>query len=175
MGTSARFFEERDFPHLVAIGEDWEAIRDEAIGASALMQHIGDQRAESGTWSILPLLAEQRDREVFPDSTCRRNLRSTPITARLLDSTPGVRAAAFSTLDGGSRIAPHRHSESNVTASLCLDGGENAFLTVGGETRSYADGTWSIFDYTQEHSVINRGTVSRTVLLLAFANPRDSG
>jgi aspartyl/asparaginyl beta-hydroxylase (cupin superfamily) len=154
------------YPELEAIGARFDDIRGEAIAAREHMTLVTDHRTGPGDWAVLPFRVEAEDREVIPDDLCATNRRLAPITVGLIESIPDVEAYSFSSLASESRIAGHRHYQPFVTAQLCLAGGEGAEITVGGESRSYTDGRWLVFDYTLVHSVSNAGSHERTVLLV---------
>ena len=165
------FLEPDAYPELAGIRAVWEELRDEALATRAEAFLITDGRAAPGTWSVLPLLPEEEDRHVFSEAETARLRALAPRTVALLGQHERVLAYAFSILAPGADIAQHRHHQPHVTASLCLQGGGTAILTAGGEARPFVDGEWTVFDYTQPHSVINRGELERIVLLVLLERP----
>jgi aspartyl/asparaginyl beta-hydroxylase (cupin superfamily) len=160
------FLEPSRFPQLTVLTDAFEEIRLEALATLPHVTYVADRRVQPEEWGVLPFWLDADDRRVIGDEQCARNRLLAPRTVELLESIGPVEEASFSSLAPGATIAPHRHYRPFVTASLCLAGGDDASITVGGETRPYANGEWLVFDYTQSHSVVNRGPNPRTVLLV---------
>jgi len=104
-----------------------------------------------------------------------------PVTAAVIDATPRLCVdsmpfafAFFSTLRGGSRIAPHC-SPCNLRVRLHLPllvpEPAKCGITVAGETRQWEVGKALIFDDAYEHEVWNDGEEDRVVLLLDTWHP----
>lgn len=159
------------YPELEQIASRYEVIRDEALAARAAMMNILDSRARPGTWRVLPLLAENEDRGVVPDSICRANRCLAPETTKMIRATlPRVEAYSFSALEANGHIRPHRHTNLFVTAALCLQDGGNSYIVVDGRRRQYRDGEVIVFDYTLQHEAFNLGPNARIVLLMLLDN-----
>jgi aspartyl/asparaginyl beta-hydroxylase (cupin superfamily) len=160
------FFSSEDYPELATLTTAWRDIRAEALAAVPSMTFVRDNRVAAWTWGVLPFRVEADDRQVITDEQCVANRAVAPRTVGLVEALGvPVEAFSFSLLAAGATIAEHRHHEPFVTAALCLSG-EGATIRVGGETRSYVDGQWILFDYTQPHSVTNKGPEPRVVLLV---------
>lgn len=135
------------------------------------MTFVGDRRVDQRSWAVLPMRVEPDDRPIFGDDACAKNRTLAPRTVTLIEALGPPEAYSFSSLAAGATIAEHRHHRPLATASLSLSGGKLATIRVGNETRSYVDGGWLIFDYTQPHEVINGGSEPRIVLLV-LVEPR---
>lgn len=158
------------YPELDTLQTHFAQIRAEALACRSSMIDIADGRTAAGAWHILPLLAEKEDRVVFSDAQCAANRLLVPRTIEILSAIPGLHAYAFSVLDPGQKILPHRHVNPFVTAAFCLQEGGDAYLLVNGERRTFYDEETIIFDYTQEHEIVNNGVQERIVLLLLMNN-----
>ena len=168
------FIDADRYPDLTSLTESWREIRDEAVASATEMTFLADNRVGPTDWAVLPLWLEEDDRHVLGEELCAKNRLLVPTTVGLLSSIGPVEAASFSSLAPGASIAGHCHHRPFVTASLCLDGDEDASISVGGQTRCYTNGAWIVFDYTQSHSVVNRGPNPRIVLLVLLAPPKTS-
>jgi aspartyl/asparaginyl beta-hydroxylase (cupin superfamily) len=165
------FYDPAGFPELASVRAAWREVRDEALAARSLMSPLDDARTQPGAWTVLPLLPEAEDRDLYTDGERARCRSTAPRTVELLGSVAGVRGYVFSSLAPGARIAAHRHSQPYVTAALCLQGGVGATIEVGGERRRFVDGEWTVFDYTLVHEVTNDGPFDRVVLLVLLPRP----
>lgn len=158
------------YPELDILWLHFVEIRAEALSCRLSMIDIADGRTTPGAWHILPLLAEREDRAVFSDAQCAHNRLLVPRILEILSAIPDLHAYAFSVLDPGKKILPHRHVNPFVTAAFCLQDGGDSYILVNGERRDFHDKEIIIFDYTQEHEVINNGVQERIVLLLLMKN-----
>jgi aspartate beta-hydroxylase len=101
-----------------------------------------------------------------------------PITSTALENLPLVRIKdhapeiCFSVLTPGTHILPH-HGVSNVrlVMHLPLIVPENCAITVGGEVHAWKEGECMVFDDTFLHEAWNRGSNTRTILLMDVWNP----
>ena len=168
--TMTAFHSPTLYPELETLQVHFAQIRAEALACRASMIDIADGRTAAGAWHILPLLAEKEDRAVFSDAQCTANRLLVPYTLDILSTIPDLHACAFSALDPGKKILAHRHVNPFVTAAFCLQEGGDAYIVVNGERRAFHDKEIIIFDYTQEHEVVNNGVQERIVLLLLMNN-----
>jgi aspartyl/asparaginyl beta-hydroxylase (cupin superfamily) len=166
------FYDPGWFPELASVRSAWRELRDEALAARLLMSQVDDSRTEGGGWAVLPLLPEAEDRVLYTEEACARCRSAAPRTVALVGSLTGLRGYVFSSLAPGARIAAHQHSQPQVTAALCLQGGGESSIEVGGERRAFVDGQWTVFDYTLVHAVTNDGVLDRIVLLVLLPRPR---
>lgn len=164
-------FQELDlYPELLEIKKHFEDIKQEAFSLMDEMFSINDFRVESNVWNVFPLLPEVEDRSVVPDVIWKRNQQLAPLTTKLLSSIKSLEAYSFSTLKPSGHILPHVHENPYVTASLCLQDGGDSYMVVNGVKADFKTEDFLIFDYTQEHEVVNNGTQDRIVLLLLLKN-----
>jgi aspartate beta-hydroxylase len=104
-----------------------------------------------------------------------------PVTRAILDATPRLCVdsmpfafAFFSTLRGGSRIAPHCapcNLRVRVHLPLIVPNPDVCGISVAGETRRWEVGKALVFDDAYEHEVWNNGEEDRVVLLFDTWHP----
>jgi len=149
---------------------NWRIIRDEMIALRSTGFIAWPEKSlygESG-WSTFGLYAFGQKQAA--------NCAVCPRTTELLESMPGMTMAGFSRLTPGTHIKPHvgydEYSRFVLRLHLGLETNPDCAIRVGGETRSWEDGKTVIFCDAVEHEAWNRGTTTRTVLLVDFKNPR---
>jgi aspartyl/asparaginyl beta-hydroxylase (cupin superfamily) len=158
------------YPELQEVMQQFEAIRREALSLKSQMIPLNDERVDANVWSVFPLLPEEEDRVVIPEYLWKKNQRLAPKTTRILSSISSLLAYSFSSLKPNGHIRPHVHENPYVTATLCLQDGGDSYIVVNGEKAQFKSGEMIIFDYRQEHEVINLGTDDRVVLLMLLEN-----
>ncbi|MFN0062262.1 MAG: aspartyl/asparaginyl beta-hydroxylase domain-containing protein [Myxococcaceae bacterium] len=103
------------------------------------------------------------------------NLSRFPCTSSALVNIPGMKSAMFSILRGQKEIPPHRGPFSGVLryhlAIRVPQGGENDYIEVGGERRSWREGESLVFDDTHIHRVHKGSVGDRVVLFVDFLRP----
>jgi aspartyl/asparaginyl beta-hydroxylase (cupin superfamily) len=158
------------FPFAAELERNWRIIRDEMVA----LRETGfiawpEKSLYGGTgWNTFGLYAfgeKQRD-----------NCALCPRTTALVESIPGMAMAGFSRLAPGAHIKPHvgydEYSRYVLRLHLALETNPDCALRVADETGSWEEGRAMIFCDAVEHEAWNRGTTTRTVLLLDFKNPR---
>jgi beta-hydroxylase len=158
------------YPFTVDLERNWQIIRDEMIALRSTGFIAWPEKSLYGEtgWSTFGLYAfGQKQAE---------NCTLCPRTTALVESVPGMSMAGFSRLDPGAHIKPHvgydEYSRYVLRLHLGLETNQDCGLRVASETRSWAEGKTLIFCDAVEHEAWNRGTTTRTVLLLDFKNPR---
>ena len=102
------------------------------------------------------------------------NCGACPVTAACVEAVPGLATAAFSTLAPGTHITPHKgYTGTILRCHLGLITPPDCALRVGDETRAWEAGKALVFDDTTEHEAWNRGSSTRTVLLVDFKRDPD--
>lgn len=101
----------------------------------------------------------------------KQNASRLPSLQWFLVKHPNVLSAAISILESGKSIPAHRGAFRGILRyHLCLfaggSGDDRAVLSLAGETYAYTPGDWLLWDDTFEHSVVNKSSVERIVLLL---------
>lgn len=159
------------FPFLQPVRAAWEAIRLEALSLTASAMLPYPVQIFTGDWRVCALFSPP-----YPGYSSAQlapvlayNRRRCPVTTSLVADLPGMELAAFSVLEPGCEIHPHRHDEGKLIAHLGLVVPGGCALTVEGETQAWREGELLVFHETSEHSAYNRGTERRIVLLMDFA------
>jgi hypothetical protein len=120
-----------------------------------------------GDWLVYPLFLESWPAALGTEFTAhvRRCPQSTAILRRL-----GARAAAFSRLEPGAHILPHRDADDPgvLRHHLGLVTGSGGYLRVGDEWIEWAEGRVDAFDGQVEHEALNLGQSPRLVLLTDY-------
>jgi ornithine lipid ester-linked acyl 2-hydroxylase len=148
---------------------NWTAIRDEMVSLRTSGFIDWPEKSLYGEgWTTFGLYAfGQKQIE---------NCARCPRTTELVERIPGLVMAGFSRLAPGAHIKPHvgydEYSRYVLRLHLPLETNPDCVLRVGDETRVWEDGSALIFCDAVEHEAWNRGTTTRTVLLLDFKNPR---
>lgn len=172
MGRQA-FFDPCEFDWVAELESNWEVIRDEyqAIETGRLpgMDEIlpQDSRLGGRHWKLLALRYWSRDVEA--------NCELLPRTWELVRQIPGMTMAAFSVLDGGKAIAPHRGVYAGLLrchlAIVLPERSDATGIRVGNERRHWTLGKAVVFDDGYEHEVWNWSDSSRVVLLIDITRP----
>ena len=105
----------------------------------------------------------------------QKNCDLCPKTAAALEKIPGMTSALFSIFAPNKRLAPHRGPYNGVLryhlALKIPSEGEKCGITVGGETRYWAEGGSLIFDDAWQHEAWNDTDETRVVLFVDFLRP----
>ncbi len=152
------------------VERNWEVIRDEmrALRETGFIAWPEKSLYGEAGWNTFGLYA-------FGEKQTA-NCALCPRTTALVESVPGMAMAGFSRLAPGAHIKPHvgydEYSRYVLRLHLALETNSDCALRVGGETRAWEEGRAMIFCDATEHEAWNRGSTTRTVLLLDFKNPR---
>jgi len=164
------FEDTAQFPFTAELERNWMVIRDEMVALRETGFIAWPEKSlygESGwqTFGLYAFGAKQHD-----------NCKLCPRTTALVESIPGMVMAGFSRLAPGAHIKPHvgydEYSRYVLRLHLALETNPDCALRVADQTRSWETGRTFVFCDAVEHEAWNRGTTTRTVLLLDFKNPR---
>ena len=164
------FEDAAQFPFAIELERNWQVIREEMIALRSTGFIAWPEKSLYGEtgWSTFGLYA-------FGEKQAA-NCALCPRTTALVESVPGMAMAGFSRLAPGAHIKPHvgydEYSRYVLRLHLALETNSNCALRVGDETRRWEEGRALVFCDAVEHEAWNRGTTTRTVLLLDFKNPR---
>ncbi|WP_242147770.1 aspartyl/asparaginyl beta-hydroxylase domain-containing protein [Sphingomonas sp. BAUL-RG-20F-R05-02] len=165
----------RDFAWTAHLRDQWQAIRDEALGvalqgqaAPCLAAISPDHRAiaRANMWRTFFLWGYG-----YP---IEENIARCPATAAAVRQIPGLATAFFSILAPGAHIPDHRGvTKGLITCHLALivlrDG--DVRMRVGGRVVRWAEGETLVFDDTYPHEVWNDTSGTQVVLLIQFRRP----
>lgn len=168
------YLDRRDFPELDLLRENWQLIREEALGLSG-QGHIRAalRNNDAGfnsffktrwkrfylTWYGEPLPSAQ--------ALC-------PRTVELLRQVPSVKAAMFALLPPGAHLNPHRDpfaGSLRYHLGLSTPNHEDCRICVDGEFHSWRDGEDVLFDETFVHWAENRTDTPRIILFCDVERP----
>lgn len=127
------------------------------------------QRAayEGADWLVFPLFLDSHPADLPVDFAA--NQSRCPESTRILRGL-GVLAGAFSRMEPGCHILPHRdHPRPNVLrAHLGLRVPPGSQLRVGQDRGAWQEGRCLVMDGQVEHETANLGSEARTILLVDF-------
>ena len=164
------FEDTSQFSFAEELERNWEVIRDEMIALRSQGFIAWPEKSLYGEigWSTFGLYAFGQKQ--------RANCALCPRTTALVEAVPGLAMAGFSRLSPGAHIKPHvgydEYSRYVLRLHLGLETNADCALRVADETRVWEEGSTLVFCDAVEHEAWNRGTTTRTVLLLDFKNPR---
>jgi ornithine lipid ester-linked acyl 2-hydroxylase len=164
------FDDPEQYPFAVDLERHWQIIRDEMVALRSTGFIAWPEKSLYGGtgWSTFGLYAFGQKQSA--------NCELCPRTTALVEAIPGLVMAGFSRLAPGAHIKPHvgydEYSHYVLRLHLGLETNPDCALRVADETRSWSEGKTLIFCDAVEHEAWNRGTNTRTVLLLDFKNPR---
>lgn len=168
-------FEPSAFAWARPLEQQWAAISDEADSVVAKRDSIppiGDispdhQRLDyQRTWRTYFLWGYGV--KVEPNCAC------CPITARLVESVPGMLTAMYSIHEPGTHLPPHRGvTKGLITCHLGLriPADTKCRINVEGTDYHWREGKFFIFDDTCRHEVFNETSEDRVVLLMHVRRP----
>ena len=158
------------FTFAAGLERNWQVIRDEMAALRSTGFIAWPEKSlygESG-WQTFGLYAFGQ-RQAANCALC-------PRTTALVEAIPGLVTAGFSRLAPGAHILPHvgydEYSRYVLRLHLALETNPDCALRVADETRVWEEGRALVFCDAVEHEAWNRGTTTRTILLLDFKNPR---
>jgi len=158
------------YPFVRDLERNWQIIRDEmtALRSTGFMDWPEKSLYGETGWSTFGLYAFGQ-KQAAQCALC-------PRTTLLVESIPGLVTAGFSRLVPGAHIKPHmgydEYSRYVLRLHLALETNSDCALRVANEIRKWEEGRAFVFCDAVEHEAWNRGTTTRTVLLLDFKNPR---
>ncbi|HEX4695994.1 aspartyl/asparaginyl beta-hydroxylase domain-containing protein [Sphingomonas sp.] len=164
----------RDFPWTQHLRENWQAIRDEAIGAVLGRKSPSLSSISPDHRSIAPV-GKWRSFFLWGYGYCvEENLAACPVTSTTVAKIPNLNSAFFSILAPGTHIPAHRGvTKGLITCHLGVivprDG--DARMRVGDRIVRWADGETLVFDDTYDHEVWNDTRHTRVVLLIQVRRP----
>jgi beta-hydroxylase len=164
------FEDAAQFPFIGELERNWRMIRDEMVALRSAGFIAWPEKSLYGEtgWSTFGLYAFGQKQAA--------NCALCPRTTELVEAIPGLAMAGFSRLWPGTHIKPHvgydEYSRYVLRLHLGLETNRECAIRVADEMRSWQEGKTLIFCDAVEHEAWNRGTTTRTVLLLDFKNPR---
>ncbi|MGY6126892.1 aspartyl/asparaginyl beta-hydroxylase domain-containing protein (plasmid) [Paraburkholderia strydomiana] len=171
---SAAYIDLKHFPELEPLKENWESIRKEALAVDAAQKisattnynDIGFNSFFKTGWRRF-YLKWYGAPHPSAQSLC-------PVTTRLLQDIPTVKAAMFAQLPPGASLVRHRDPYAGSVRyhlGLVTPSSPRCYISVDGCLYFWRDGEAVMFDETYIHYAKNTTDVSRIVLFCDVERP----
>lgn len=170
LGKLDYFYAPDAFPELAPLKENWKGIRDEIIayekkrGALSGTSIYTVPPTDGGEWTVKYLMSfcmkYHKNREQFP------------FICSITDKIPNITFVAISILNPNTEIKPHYGDTNGIVRShlgLVIPAPYPTIaIKVGEEEKGWAEGELLCFINVQRHSVWNRSSGRRYVLMVDF-------
>jgi beta-hydroxylase len=169
-------FNPADFPWVAGLESQWKIIRKE-------LDHVLEHPEKLPNFQDISrdqtnITRDDRWKTFFlygygykMDSNCAL----CPETARIVESIPGMMTAFFSVLAPGKVIPPHRGPYKGLLrchlALIVPEPGEQCWIQIDEEVRTWEEGRCLVFDDTYSHQVYNNTKDTRVVLFIDIIRP----
>lgn len=166
------FFDNAAFPELQEITANWQIIREEAL---RLQDHIKAAQANNDAgfntffkrgWKRF-YLKWYSDAHPSAQTLC-------PVTTRLVNQIPSIKAAMFAELPPGAYLGKHRDPYAGSVRyhlGLATPNDDRCFIEVDRQRHSWRDGEAVIFDETYVHWAENKTDQTRIILFCDIERP----
>lgn len=166
------YFSPEAFPELQKITDNWQIIRDEAL---QLQYHIKAAQSHNDAgfntffkrgWKRFYL---KWYGEAHPSA-----LQLCPVTTRLVNEVPSIKAAMFAELPPGSYLGKHRDPYAGSVRyhlGLATPNDDRCFIEVDRRRHSWRDGEAVLFDETYVHWAENKTDQTRIILFCDIERP----
>ena len=168
------YIDQKDFPELELLHQNWEIIRDEAmaladegqIRAASSYNELGFNSFFRTGWKRFYLSWYGKE---LPSAaaTC-------PRTLALLKQIPSIKAAMFASLPPGATLVRHRDPYAGSLRyhlGLVTPNDPDCFIDVDGQRYHWKDGEAVMFDETFIHHAANKTDHQRVVLFCDIERP----
>lgn len=168
------YIDQKDFPELERLNQNWEIIRDEAmalaedgqIRAAAGYNDLGFNSFFRTGWKRFYLSWYGRE---LPSA-----LEKCPKTLALIRQIPTIKAAMFASLPPGATLVRHRDPYAGSLRyhlGLVTPNDPECFIEVDGQRYHWKDGESVMFDETFIHHAANKTVHQRVVLFCDVERP----
>jgi beta-hydroxylase len=172
----APVLDNRNFPFLRSLVDNWQAIRAEA---EAILRHREIVPAFQEVSPDQMRIAKGTNWRTFIlygfGTKLEKNCRQAPITTGILEQVPSLQTAWFSILGPGSHIPAHRGVSKGILSShlglITPKDAEKCRMRVGDTINVWRPGEIFVFDDTYDHEVWNDTEDERVILLFHFDRP----
>jgi beta-hydroxylase len=164
---------ERFFPELEPLRAHWREIRDEGLRLREMAQIKAANGNDAG-FNTFFRRGWKRFYLKWYDTAHPSAGRLCPITTGLLKDIPSVKAAMFAELPAGSRLGNHRDpfaGSLRLHLGLQTPNDDACYINVDGESYSWRDGEWTMFDETYIHHAKNETAHHRLILFCDVERP----
>jgi len=163
-----------DFPQLKVLRDNWETIRDEALAleGKGLIDYGAahdDMAFVAFRWRGWKRFHIKWYHDAFPSAK-----QLCPKTVALVESIPGVNAAAFTMLPPGKELGRHRDPFAvslRYHLGLVTPKAEGCAIWIDGQKKVWHEGEDFVFDETYIHWAKNETDENRIILFVDFTRP----
>ena len=169
-GNLDNFYSPDLFPELAPLKENWKGIRDELLayekerGALAGMSSISPAEVKGGDWNLIYLMSFTWQ--------FHKNRQKFPFICSVIDQIPNAVFAAISVLPPNVEIEPHYGDTNGIVRThlglIIPEPYPTIAIKVGDEERGWEEGQLLCFINVQKHSVWNRSSQKRYLLMMDF-------
>lgn len=168
------YIDSNNFPELQILKENWQVIRDEALGLDREQAIKASENYDDLGFNSFFKTGWKRFYLKWYGASLVSAERRCPHTVALLEQIPCVKAGMFAMLPPGARLVKHRDPYAGSLRyhlGLQTPNSDECFISVDGETYSWRDGEAVMFDETFIHFAENQTDENRIVLFLDIKRP----
>lgn len=168
------FHDEKDFPELKILKDNWRKIRDEII---VVEENQGKLKGHK-TYNTPPINENENWSNFYLDNflwSSHKNKKLFPFTNSLIKKIPNCTLAAISILSPGGKVKPHYGDTDGIVRchlGLIIP---NPFPTcgikVGSEEKGWKEGELIVFTEAHLHEVWNNSNQRRYILIVDIIPP----
>jgi len=162
------------FPELEPLRANWQKVRDEARRLRELQQIKAAEGYNDVGFNSFFRRGWKRFYLKWYDDAHPSAAELCPETTALLRGIPSIKAAMFTELPPGSELRPHRDPYAGslrLHLGLETPNDDACFISVDGQTYSWRDGQWTMFDETYIHWARNDSDQNRIILFCDVERP----
>lgn len=162
------------FPELKLLQENWEVIRDEAIGLNNASRIKASDDLDDLGFNSFFRTGWKRFYLKWYGATLTSANQLCPNTVALINKISSIKGAMFTMLPPGARLVKHRDPYAGSLRyhlGLVTPNSDECYIDVDGQKYSWRDGEAVIFDETFIHYAENRTDKNRIILFLDVKRP----
>lgn len=166
-----------DIDDLVLLRDNWETIREEALGLQAQGKIKAADKLNDAGFNSFFRTGWTRFYLKWYGDPLPSAISQCPKTIELLSQTSSIKAAMFASLPSGGVLLPHRDpfaGSLRYHLGLVTPNDDNCFILVDGEKHSWRDGEDVLFDETFIHEAHNNTEQNRIILFCDVNRPMKS-
>jgi beta-hydroxylase len=168
------YIDASSFPELAPLKANWQTIRDEAPAVDAAQKIAAAENYSDIGFNSFFKTGWRRFYLKWYDDPHPSALALCPVTTRMLQEIPTVRAAMFAQLPPGASLVTHRDPYAGSVRyhlGLVTASSPSCYIEVDGEKYYWRDGEEVMFDETYIHYAKNETAISRIVLFCDIERP----
>jgi beta-hydroxylase len=162
------------FPELKLLQDNWEMIRDEAVGLNQASRIKASDDLDDLGFNSFFRTGWKRFYLKWYGATLTSANQLCPNTVALINKIPSIKGAMFTMLPPGARLVKHRDPYAGSLRyhlGLVTPNSDDCYIDVDGQKYSWRDGEAVIFDETFIHFAENRTDKNRIILFLDVKRP----